>query len=238
MGIYIFDKDILIKRLIEDAAKPASLHDFGYSIIPEMVSNDNVYAYEFEDFWRDIGTVDAYYNTNMELLNSKTTFNFDGGWPILTCANYTTLKRFPNSSIENSVISPGCVIKGKVENSILSPGVYVGEQAIVRNSILLPDVFVGFHSIVESSIIDEVADIGVFCYIGFNSDHNQMTEHTIIGKGAVIAAHTAIARGYKILPYASTGEFAGSVLIKNYRDEETVQPSQNQWDKTKVALND
>jgi len=71
MGIYIFNKDVLIKRIIEDAEQPASVHDFGFSIIPGMVGRDRVYGYKYDDFWRDIGTIDAYYNTSMELAGSK-----------------------------------------------------------------------------------------------------------------------------------------------------------------------
>ena len=112
MGIYIFNKDVLIKRIIEDAEQPASVHDFGYSIIPGMVGRDRVYGYQYDDFWRDIGTIDAYYETSMELAGTKPPFSLNGTWPILTCENKEPVKNRQAVVIENSIISPGCVIKG------------------------------------------------------------------------------------------------------------------------------
>ena len=173
MGIYIINKDVLIKRLIEDAGEPSSLHDFGYSILPGMVRQDSVYAYKFDGFWRDIGTIAAYYDTSMELTGTKPPFSLAGTWPILTCENTEPVKKFPRGDVENSIIGQGCVIKGRVENSILSPGVLVDEQAVVKNSILMANVSVGLHSVVDSCIADEEVNIGKFCYVGFGSNHNR-----------------------------------------------------------------
>ncbi|MGP8079440.1 MAG: glucose-1-phosphate adenylyltransferase family protein [Dehalococcoidales bacterium] len=203
MGIYIFNKDILISRLVRDAAELSSLHDFGYSIIPGMVGQDKVYAYKFDSFWRDIGTIDAYYDTSMELTGSKPPFSLTGTWPVLTCQTNEQTKQFAHSHIQNSIISPGCVIKGHVENSILSPGVHVEEQAVVKNSIIMSNVFIGVHSIVDSCIADEDVNIGDFCYLGFGKNNNNNREYILLGKGSSISAHTAIARGCKITPYSS-----------------------------------
>ncbi len=223
MGIYIFNKDILIERIIEDAGESASVHDFGYSIIPGMVGRDRVYAYKFDNFWRDIGTIEAYYTTSMEITRTKPPLSLNGAWPILTCKNNEPVKRFPHSSIENSIISPGCVIKGRVENSVLSPGVLVDEQAVVKNSILMSNVSIGLHSMVDSCIADEDVNIGKLCYIGFGSDHNRMAEYTLLGKGATISSHTAIARGCKIMPYSNPSESLGKVFVKDYLSKDTVQ---------------
>ena len=222
MGIYIFNKDVLMKRIIEDAEEPASVHDFGYSIIPGMVGRDRVYGYQYDDFWRDIGTIDAYYETSMELAGTKPPFSLNGTWPILTCANNEPIKKFPTSSIENSIISPGCVIKGRVENSILSPGVQVDEHAVVKNSILMSNVSVGLHSVVDSCIADEEVHIGEFCYVGFGNNGDHKAECTLLGKGASIISHTAIARGCKVMPYSNPTESARKVFVNDYHARETV----------------
>jgi glucose-1-phosphate adenylyltransferase len=216
MGIYIFNKDILIKRLVEDAVEPDSIHCLAYSITPGLIGRDAVYAYKYDGFWRDIGTVDAYYATSMELINAKAPFIFNGTWPVLNCENSEPVRQFPHSSIENSIISPGCVIKGRVENSILSPGVWVDEQATVRNSILLPKVFVGFHSLVDSCIADEEVNIGKYCYVGFGSDHKKMSECTLLGNGATISSHTAIARGCRIMPHTNPAEPVRQEFANDY----------------------
>jgi glucose-1-phosphate adenylyltransferase len=223
MGIYIFNKDVLMKRIIEDAEQTASVHDFGYSIIPGMVGRDRVYGYQYDDFWRDIGTIDAYYETSMELAGTKPPFSLNGTWPILTCANNEPVKKFPTSSIENSIISPGCVIKGRVENSILSPGVQVDEHAVVKNSILMSNVSVGLHSVVDSCIADEEVHIGEFCYVGFGNNGDHKAECTLLGKGASIISHTAIARGCKVMPYSNPTESARKVFVNDYHAREAVQ---------------
>jgi glucose-1-phosphate adenylyltransferase len=84
MGIYVFNKDILAKRLVEDASKSDSLHDFGYAILPKMAKCDRVFAYEFNGYWQDIGTVEAYYEANMELLVSRPRFSLDSNWPVFS----------------------------------------------------------------------------------------------------------------------------------------------------------
>ena len=235
MGIYIFNKDVLIKRIIEDAEQPASVHDFGFSIIPGMVGRDRVYGYKYDDFWRDIGTIDAYYNTSMELAGSKPPFSLNGTWPILTCENNEPVKKSTNSSIENSIISPGCVIKGRVENSILSPGVQVDEHAVVRNSILMSNVCVGTHSVVDSCIADEEVHIGDFCYVGFGSNHGHMPEYTLLGKGASITSHTAIARGCKVMPYSNPTESIRKVFVNEYHSPGAIQLQPQNSSQTRIT---
>ena len=227
MGIYIFNKDILIERLIRDAAEPSSLHDFGYSIIPGMVGQAKVFAYKFDNFWRDIGTIDAYYDTSMELTGAKPPFSLAGTWPVLTLKTDEPVKQFTQGIIQNSIISPGCVIKGKVENSILSPGVQVAEQAVVKNSIIMSNVSIGLHSVVDSCISDEDVNIGDFCYVGFGKDTNRIAEYTLLGKGSSISSHTAIARGCKVMPYSNPTDALHKVFIGNHYSERGV-PTQLQ----------
>ena len=235
MGIYIFNKDVLIQRIIEDAEQSASVHDFGYSIIPGMVGRDRVYGYKYDDFWRDIGTIDAYYDASMELAGNKLPFSLNGTWPILTCENNEPVKKYPSSVIENSIISPGCVIKGRVENSILSPGVQVDEHAVVKNSILKSNVCVGTRSVVDSCIADEEVHIGEFCYVGFGSNDGHTQEHTLLGKGASITSHTAIARGCKVMPYSNPTESGRKVFVNAYHGSVAVQPQLQNYNQTRIT---
>jgi len=214
MGIYIFNKDILAERLVEDAGIQGSIHDFGYSILPRTVKRDRVFAYEFTGYWQDIGTVEAYYQANMELLVAQPRFSLDSNWPVLR--DYGALP-LPQESVDgkvvNSIISTGCIIKGSVEKSILSPGVHVEEQAVIRNSVVMANTFIGYHSVVDSCIIDEGVNIGKFCYIGFGrSLFPGEYDVTVIGKDVVVPSHTAIGRKCKVLPQAGAGAFSTGMV--------------------------
>ncbi len=224
MGIYIFNKDVLIRRLIQDAAEQSSLHDFGYSIIPGMIGQEMVYAYKFDNFWRDIGTIDAYYDTSIQLTGSKPPFSLTGNWPILTCGTNEPVKQFARSNVRNSIISPGCVIKGTVENSVLSPGVYIEEQAVVRNSIIMANTVIGLHSVVDSCIADEDVNIGNFCYVGFGNDSERISDYTLLGKGSSVSSHTAIARGCKVMPFSNPTDALHKVYVGNNYSGQKVQP--------------
>lgn len=216
MGIYIFNKDVLLNRLQEDAAKVNSLHDFGYSIIPGMVGRDKVFAYQFKDFWRDVGTIESYYDTNIALASQKPPLNLNGNWPVITVKNTAKPIISNKAVVKNSIIGPGCVIKGRVENSVLSAGVHVDEQAEVKNSILFTNVVVGVHTNIDACIADEDVNIGNFCYIGFGNDRSGIQEYTILGKGASISSHTAIARGCKIMPFTNPSDSFKKVFINEY----------------------
>ena len=214
MGIYIFDKKILCERLIEDANKPGSPHDFGYAIIPEMVRRDRVFAYKFYDYWRDIGTVAAFYEANMEIMDQQRHFSLGESWPILTGVRMLHLpEELVTGTVVNSIIHPGCVVRGRVENSILSPGVCIDCEAVVRNSVLMSDVSVGYHSIVDLCILDERVNIGDFSYIGFGSSVLPGSkEITVLGKGAIVPPYTAISHGCSVLPHVRPTDFSASVV--------------------------
>ena len=214
MGIYVFNKDILAKRLIEDASIKDSPHDFGFAVLPGMVKRDKVFAYEFNGYWQDIGTVEAYYQANMELLIARPRFSLDSNWPVLSDHNALPVPEgSQDSKVVNSLISPGCIIKGRVENSVLSPGVHVEEQAIIRNSIVMANTLVGYHSVVDSCIIDEGVQIGRFCYIGFgNSLLPGDGDITVLGKDVVVPPHTAIGRKCKMLPKVGPGDFRANLV--------------------------
>jgi glucose-1-phosphate adenylyltransferase len=114
MGIYVFNKDVLAERLTEDADEPNSAHDFGYAILPKMVKRDKVFAYQFDGYWQDVGTIEAYYEASMELLQEQPSFSLDSTWPILTEGDVlSSLSRESQEGcIENSLISPGVCNQG------------------------------------------------------------------------------------------------------------------------------
>jgi glucose-1-phosphate adenylyltransferase len=202
MGIYIFRPDVLIERLIEDNAQSASLHDFGYTLIPQMVKLDKVFAYEFNGYWRDIGTIDSYYESNMELIGPQPSLSLNSNWPILTRESISLAPVIADTgSVNHSIISPGCIIRGRVENSVLSPGVVVEEQATIQNSIIMPNSVIGKHSVIDHCILDEEVDIGKFCYVGFGSSLASCGSNiTVLGRGVSIPSGTAVGRSQKIFP--------------------------------------
>ena len=214
MGIYVFNRDVLTRRLSEDAAMPGSLHDFGYNILPRMIKTDRVYAYEYRGYWHDIGTVDAYYEANMELLTAHPRFSLDSDWPVLGSDSLPTTERPDRAgSVVNSIVSPGCVIEGRVENSVLSPGVYVAPQSLVRNSVVMADTSVGFHSIIDGCIIDEQVNIGKYCYIGYGAALRPGGESiSVLGKNVIVPDRTAIGRSCSVRPGLGPEAFDGRMI--------------------------
>jgi glucose-1-phosphate adenylyltransferase len=214
MGIYVFNKDILVKRLVEDASIEDSPHDFGYAVLPGMVKRDRVFAYEFNGYWQDIGTIEAYYQANMELLVARPRFSLDSNWPVLSDNNALPVPEgSKDSKVVNSLISPGCIIKGRVENSVLSSGVHVEEQAMIRNSIVMANTLVGYHSVVDNCILDEGVHVGQFCYIGFGSGLLPGNwDITVLGKGVMVPSHIAIGRKCKVLPKVGPSDFRASLV--------------------------
>lgn len=215
MGIYIFNTDILAQRLAEDAIQPDSLHDFGYAILPTMVGRDKINAYEFTGYWQDIGTPQAYYAANMELVRAEPRFSLDGTRPVLTQRlNLPSPRISDKATVVNSLVSPGCVIKGYVRNSILSPGVLVDEQAEVWNSLLMSNAFIGYNSIVDTCVIDEEVNIGKQCYIGFgNSLPARGNDITVLGKGVNVPSHTVIRRNSRVSPHTDASSFTANPIV-------------------------
>jgi glucose-1-phosphate adenylyltransferase len=214
MGIYVFKKELLMRRLSEDAADSGSAHDFGYAVLPRMVSRDRVYAYDFDGYWQDIGTMDAYYEANMELLEEHPGYSLDNDWPVFCESPILPVHvRTPEANITNSLISPGCVIKGTVENSVLSPGVRVDEHAVVKDSILMPRVTVGFHSVVSRCILEEGVHVGRFCYIGFGAGPMPGKRGiTVLGSDLSIPDRTAIGRDCKVSNGAERSAFKAGIV--------------------------
>ncbi|WP_290140589.1 glucose-1-phosphate adenylyltransferase [uncultured Dubosiella sp.] len=158
MGIYIFNWKLLRKELIADAKREGSSHDFGHDIIPSMLNQDKrLYAYRFEGYWKDVGTIDSLWEANMDLLNKNNELDLDDpNWKIYT-ADIPTMPHYvgPNGKVEHCYINQGAIIRGNAKDSVLFNNVTIEEGADVRESVLMPGVHVGAGAKVYRAIVAE-----------------------------------------------------------------------------------
>ena len=169
MGIYIFKFSILKDFLKQDANNTASSHDFGKDIIPQMIKNfKKLYAYPFDGYWRDIGTVDSFFKTNIELLENDNSIDlYDAKWKFRTKnSNLPPQYIGPDAVITKSMIAEGSVVLGEVSGSVIFPGAYIAEGCYIKDSIVLEKAKIEDGTIVCNSIIGYNASIGEFNTIG------------------------------------------------------------------------
>ncbi|RME65908.1 MAG: glucose-1-phosphate adenylyltransferase [Caldilineae bacterium] len=196
MGIYIFNTEILERRLEEESPENPRT-DFGKHVVPAMLAaGDRVYAYRFEGYWVDVGTIDAYWATNLALLQPQPELDlYSDKWPLHTRSEERPpVKMGPQALVHRSMVSNGCVIRGTVENSVLSPGVYVSPGAVVRDSIVMNDTWIGPGAVLERAVVDKQVSIGSGAQIGMGdaSIPNALLPDklnggfVVIGKGASI----------------------------------------------------
>lgn len=210
MGIYVFNKDTLIQQLLLDAQRIESSHDFGRDIVPRLVEDLPVYGYRFEGYWRDVGTIEAYFDANMDLLKELPDFNlYDMETPVRTTATgLPPAKVGRHAYLSRSLVSDGCIINGHVEHSVLSTGVYVEEGAVVRDSIIFDGAFIRAGAVVERSILDKQAEVGENCHVGYGDDMRPNEERpdivncgiTIIGKRVKLPPSLRVGRNCVIGP--------------------------------------
>jgi len=158
MGIYIFKWKVLRDALLRDAADEDSMHDFGKNVIPMMLEdNRKAYAFSFEGYWRDVGTIESYYEANMDLLKEREDFNLYSKSMRVYSNNINSQPHYVGlyASINNSLICDGCIIEGTVNNSILSYDVKIGKNAIVKDSIIFSNAEIEDGAVVEKTIIGE-----------------------------------------------------------------------------------
>jgi glucose-1-phosphate adenylyltransferase len=230
MGVYLFKKEILQKYLEEDAQRRSSKHDFGRNILPRLVGTCRISAYNFEGYWRDVGSVRSYWKANMDLLDMPPSLIFSADWPIRTKEGEPEPPAIVSErgDVVNSMISNGCFIEGRVEHSVLSPGVRVAEGALVKYSIIMSDSSVGSDSVIDNSILDKEVVVEAGCSIGFGDDFrvNQKepnvlnTGITVVGKGAKIPSGVKIGRNCAIFSKAVKSDFHKHVI----QSGETVKP--------------
>ncbi len=208
MGIYVFRADALRERLLESVKEHADL-DFGKHVIPAMIEKDKVFAYPFEGYWVDVGTIQAYWETSMALLDPDSPLRlYDREWTIHTRSyERPPAKTGPQSRVVRSMICNGCVIRGHVERSVLSPGVYVSPGAVVRESVVMNDTWIGPGAVLDRVIVDKSVVIGSGAHIGWGEDAgvpnkllNELlnTGITLVGKAAHIPANIRIGRNVLI----------------------------------------
>ena len=167
MGVYIFNRDTL-RTLLEDRAG----HDFGRNIFPKLVSRRRIFAFPYDGYWRDIGTVDSYWQSNMEILAMSQAFLSDIDWPLYTHETEGPPTKICNAAtVTNCLLSEGCKIEGQVERSILSPGVQVAEGAVIRDSIIMDNTVISRDSIIDNSILDKEILVEPKCRIGTGDDY-------------------------------------------------------------------
>ncbi len=209
MGIYLFRTRVLREHLLEDAREETA-HDFGKNIIPRMIAGRRVYAFKFQDankkavqYWRDIGTLDAYWEANMDLVAVDPQFNlYDANWPIRTYqgqyppAKFVFAQDYQGGRMGvalDSIVCGGCIVSGgRVQNSVLSPNVRVQDHADVRESIVMENVVIGEHARIRRAIIDKDVIIPPHTEIGYHRDADKQ-RFTVTESGLVV-----ISKGMKL----------------------------------------
>ncbi len=228
MGVYVFETDFLYYCL---NAIPE--HDFGKNIIPHAIANHRVFAYPFSGYWRDVGTLHAYWDANMDILRP------DSGLDLAAWQTYTNLEEEGRSGdrpptrvstgavVENSVIAQGCMIDGAVTNSVLSPGVVVEKGARVENSVLLHDCVIKEGAQLSYVIADKLSHLGRGCKVGHgdrtkpnrkNPDHLK-EGLTVIGKLARVPENMSVGCNCIIHPKVTESCYAG----KDVSDGQTIE---------------
>lgn len=198
MGIYIFTWEKLKKYLIEDEKNPKSSNDFGKNIIPNMLNaGEKLFAYAFEGYWKDVGTISSLWEANMDLLDSKSGLSLnDDKWKIYARTTAEPPHYIGDDAIvRNSMITEGCSIYGKVKNSIISPSVVIGEGAIVEGCVVMPGAVIQENAVVKYSIIGAGAVIGENAVIGATQTApvNGEWQITLVGPDAIVQPNQHVA---------------------------------------------
>ena len=202
MGIYVFNTDVLLRLLQEDAHDPASSHDFGKDVIPGALGKNRVIAYDFRDindkqarYWRDVGTIDAFYEANMDLVAVTPEFNlYDQHWPIRTRMVQAPPAKFVFAQegrrmgvAVDSIVAAGSIVSGgRVVRSVLSTGVRVNSYCEVEYSILMPNVKIGRNSRIRRAIIDTGVEVPESSLIGYDEEADRARGYTVTDSGIVV----------------------------------------------------
>jgi glucose-1-phosphate adenylyltransferase len=217
MGIYIFNTDVLLPALIRDASDPDSRHDFGHNILPSMLGKNRMHAYNFVDenrqqeaYWRDVGTLDAYFDANMDVASVSPVFNlYDKGWPMRTRVRQYPPAKFVfgepgrTGMAINSVITAGCIVSGAVvRNSVLSQDVRINSYADVDSSIIFSHVNIGRYARIRRAIIDRDVHIPEGTVIGYDAAEDKR-KYFVTPSGL-----TVVSRDYSLYESPLAPEFA------------------------------
>ncbi len=218
MGIYIFNTDYLLRILEENREET----DFGMHIIPRAIEQDRVYAYPFRGYWRDVGTIQAYWEANMDILKGDSPISPEA-WhirpnpePGANMADRPPARFAAGCKVAGSLISAGCHIEGEVVNSVLSPGVRVEAGAVVKDSILFPDCVIKKDAVVDYAILDKRVQVGEGSHIGKGDkaaiENKQYPKHlftgiSLLGKEAEVPDSVSVGRNCIVSPYTKAADF-------------------------------
>ena len=222
MGVYLFDRDSLVRWLAEDADTPGSGHDFGKDILPRLVARgEHVYAHRFNEYWQDVGTLDSYYQTNLDFLAPNPPLDLaDPDWVIHTQSADRPPVRFePGGRATQSFVANGCRIEGRVERSMLFPGVTVEPGAVVRDSIVMHDTMVGRDAVLDHAILDKEVRVGAGAVLGHgdaDTPNVACPDHLssgliVVGKGARLPEGVRVGRNARIGAFVAERDFGDDV---------------------------
>ncbi|MGC8780648.1 MAG: glucose-1-phosphate adenylyltransferase subunit GlgD [Anaerolineae bacterium] len=217
MGVYVFRREVLIETLTTGPGRRH--HNLGGEVMPALVRSAKVYAYPFQGYWADVGTLQAYYEANMALLGETPALDlYVPDWVIHTRSEERPAVYLgPESRVERALLCDGCQIEGTVINSVISPGVRVAAGAVVRDSIVMTDTVIEAGAVVDRAIIDKRVTVGANARVGVGEEStpNQKwperinTGITVIGKRATIPAGITIGRNVVIAPHVTAQDFPG-----------------------------
>lgn len=224
MGIYIFNWQTLKKYLIVDEKNPRSENDFGKNIIPQMLKmNEKMCAYHYEDYWRDVGTIQSLWEAHMDMLTDPPLLEInDPKWRIFS-RNPVKPPHYisTNAELKNCCITEGCYIAGTIEHSVLSEGVDVGDGAIIRDSVIMPNAVIGAGAVIEKAIVGPNAVIGAGAVIGVNESENNPYASAMCTDGIVL-----LQGGITIAP--NTEIFKGAMVEADITYDEAATEESNQ----------
>lgn len=209
MGNYIFDTEILVQELRRDAANPNSAHDFGRNMLPEMIHEHPLYAYDFlsnvvpgelpenRGYWRDVGTIEAYYDASMDLRSVKPALNlYNYQWPLRTAeypqgpTKFTFDEEGRRGHALNSVVAEGCILAGgEVRNSVLGRRVFIDNGAVVEDSIVMDGCYIGAGAKIRRAIVDKNARVQAGETVGFDPAHDREKHHVSQTGIVVVEGH-------------------------------------------------
>jgi glucose-1-phosphate adenylyltransferase len=222
MGVYLFDRQSLIRWLVEDAADPASSHDFGKDLLPRLVARgEAVYAYRFPGYWQDVGTLDSYYRANLEFVQPRPPLDLDDpDWVVHTrTADRPPVRVDAGARVTLSLLANGCTVRGEVSNSVLFPGVVVERGAAVRDSIVMHDTHVGAGAVLDRAIVDKEVRVGRGAIVGHGDDlapNRACPEHlasglVVVGKRARLPEGLTVGRNARIGASVAEEDFSAPV---------------------------
>ena len=196
MGIYIFNRQKLVDYLVADEADPTSSNDFGKNIIPAMLAaGEKMFAYPFEGYWKDVGTISSLWEANMDLIGQPPVLDLSGNdWRIFA-RHSASAPQFvgENATIENCYITEGCQIYGTIKNSVIGPGVKIMEGATVEDCVLMGDCVIEANATVQYAIIDSDVTIGADATVG--APRASGAEIAVVGENITIPAGAAVEPG-------------------------------------------